>query len=403
MDWTMTKNNVRPLPERTSEETYELVMTVREMGRLLQRMRDSLEGTFLREQLTEIVDSLYDIGEVVDVHEILGGCTNRSFGVDVERGGARKRYLVRKYKHGISADEIRFEHALINHAIDNGLTIGAGIVKNREGDTFVQPWNSNSFFAVYEFLEGEDRYTWDNPYLSDAEYGNAAKTLASYHNSVRGFDPGALQRKEPPIPMLWPLLAERLARIAAEGERGGKFLPYLRENLAEILGVMAENPLDEAVAEGLPRIAAHYDYHPGNLKWDGDRVVGIFDFDWSKTDLRLFDVCLGLVYFCSHWNGSCDGEFRLDKCKIFLGDYQRRLRELGGLEAIGPGEERLLPLMLTVTNIYVLHWAAATYMGSEEANDYEYLAYLKHHVRLMRWLKAHRAAIAEAAAEALTC
>ena len=40
----------------------------------------------------------------------------------------------------------------------------------------------------------------------------------------------------------------------------------------------------------MPHCAIHCDFHPGNLKYENNRVVGIFDFDWSKIDLRLFDL-----------------------------------------------------------------------------------------------------------------
>ena len=62
----------------------------------------------------------------------------------------------------------------------------------------------------------------------------------------------------------------------------------------------------------------HCDYHPGNLKWVDEQGVGLFDFDWSKLDYRLFDVAQGIAYFCSSWEGPDDGDVRLDKAAIFV-------------------------------------------------------------------------------------
>ena len=344
----------------TSGRAFEMVSVLRELGRHVAEIRNTLEGVFVREQITEIVEDLYDIGNVLDVHEIFGGFTNRSFGIRVRRDGREQTYFVRKYKPGTTREEIRFEHALIRHAIENGLTIVAGIVVNRKDATFVAPGNSGSLFAIYEYLPGEDRYTWDNPALSDAEFANAARVLAEFHNAVRAFDPAGLKRKELPIRDLWPGMAEKLSGLS-QRKSGGKLIAYYLAHLPEILDTIGRHPLDPAEVDRLPVIPTHYDFHPGNLKWAQDRVVGIFDFDWAKMDLRLFDVCMALVYFCGRWDDRRDGEVRLHPLAIFLGAYQARLRELAGLAPIAAPEMKLLAQMMTIANIYLLHWGVNFY------------------------------------------
>jgi len=401
VDLKKRSNKIQLLPYMTSAQTYELVLAVRDLGHGVARIRDSLEGAFLREQITEIVESLYDIGTVTAVYEILGGFTNRSFGIDALKDGCKKTYFMRKYKYGITVEEISFEHALIMHAINNGFTIGAGVVMNTNGETFVEPANSNSMFAIYEYLPGEDKYTWDNPVdMTDTEFRNGARVLANFHNAIRTFDPGKLQRREPPILGLWPLFAENLKR-SAKTDRVGKLLPYLREHLKEIVDMIVRNPFDPADVDGMPVIPIHYDFHPGNLKWSDEKVVGIFDFDWSKMDLRLFDVCMAIIYFCSHWKDHRDGELRLDKFLIFLRSYQQRLHELDGLEAITDVEKEMIPKMLMIANIYLLHWGVARYLDRKDTNEYEYLAYLKHSTRLMGWIECYKDDIVDMVKEAL--
>ena len=60
-------HKIQLLPHMTSAQTYELVLAVRELGQMVTGIRKSLEGAFLREQITEIVESLYDIGTVTAV------------------------------------------------------------------------------------------------------------------------------------------------------------------------------------------------------------------------------------------------------------------------------------------------------------------------------------------------
>ena len=354
----------------------------------------------MREQIIEIVETLYDIGTVTDVQEIFGGFTNRSFRIQVHTEGGKRTYLGRKYKENRAVEEVLFEHAIINHTIQNGLTIGAGIVKNRQGSTYVQPTNINCIFAIYEYLKGEDKYTWNTHDLSDTEYQNAARVLAVFHNAVRNFDPMGLQRKEPPILKLWPTFPEKFKKLAKQN-RPGKLIPYFREQLPTILDIITTNHFGMAEAAGMLVIPTHYDYHPGNLKWAGEEVVGVFDFDWTKIDLRLFDLCMALIYFCGSWAGNCDGELRMDKCGIFLRSYQRRLKEFNGLELVSPAEGEAFPKMLAIANIYLLYWGVSTFLEGEEARDDEYLTYLKHSVRLMRWISTHSSIIAETMVNAM--
>ncbi len=351
-------------------------------------------------QITEIVETLYDIGTVTTVYEIYGGFNSRSFSIEVLKDGCARTYFLRKYKTGVSVGEICFEHALIIHAIQNGFTISAGIVKSAGGETYVQPGNSRSIFAIYEYLGGEDKYTWDNPGLTDAEFKSAGRVLAIFHNAVHDFNPGGLQRLEPPILALWPLLAEKFAGFARQ-KKAEKWQAYYEAHLPGLLDMIACNSLDPIEAEGMPVIPIHCDYHPGNLKWTDEQVVGIFDFDWSKVDLRLFDVAMAAIYFCSRWDGDGDGEFRCDKCELFFGAYQQQLCRSSGLEPLIPAERKLLPKMLDMANIYLIHWEVSTYINEAGVNADEYLAYLKHSIRLMHWLGAHRAEVIQTIARAL--
>ena len=47
---------------------------------------------------------------------------------------------------------------------------------------------------------------------------------------------------------------------------------------------------------------------------EGDtECIGIFDFDWSKVDYRLFDICFGMVYTHAAWECMIDGQIHLDR------------------------------------------------------------------------------------------
>ena len=396
----MNTSKMRLLPKTSSGKSYELLEIGHEIGRVAARLAELLENTWLRQQLVEIIEEFYDLGQVREVYEIFGGYINCSYRMVVQREGIRKDYFLRKYKPGIAEHEIQFEHALINHCAVKGFTIAARVIANRQGATYIKPASSKSFFAVYEFLEGEDKYTWNNPALNDQEFVSASKMLATFHTAAMGFDPGKFQRVEPPVRDLLPTLSSRFKKYAKTG-RNSKFHCFFLTHLKNILTSIDNSRIAETDVPHMPFCPIHCDFHPGNLKYENNRVVGIFDFDWSKIDLRLFDVCMAVDYFCCSWGEKNDGDLRLEKAALFLNAYQDQLHQTDGMEPLNVVEIKNLPNMLTAANLCIMNWIVSTFYADEDLNDYEYLAYLKHNVRLIYSIDKHRSTIAQIAAELL--
>lgn len=48
----------------------------------------------------------------------------------------------------------------------------------------------------------------------------------------------------------------------------------------------------------LPQSVVHGDLHPGNVKFRGNEVAGLFDFDWANRRERVRDVADGILFFC---------------------------------------------------------------------------------------------------------
>jgi homoserine kinase type II len=391
---------MRLLPKMSAGKSYELLGIGHEIGRVANRLAALLEDTWLRQQLVEIIEEFYDLGRVQEVYEIFGGYINRSYGLTVQRDGIRIDYFLRQYMPGIAEHEIKFEHALITHCAARGFTIAARVIANRQGATYIKPANSKSFFAVYEFLEGEDKYAWNNPALNDTEFVSASKMLATFHTAAIGFDAGKFQRVEPPIRDLLPTLSAGFKKYAKTGT-AGKFHCFFSDHLKNILKSIDNFRITEEDALHMPHCPIHCDFHPGNLKYRNNRVVGIFDFDWSKMDLRLFDVCMAVDYFCCSWDEKNEGDLRLEKTALFLNAYQDQLHQTGGMKPLNVVEIKNLPGMLSAANVCIINWIVSTFHADDDLNDYEYLTYLKHSVRLMYSIEKHRRTISQIAADLL--
>jgi Ser/Thr protein kinase RdoA (MazF antagonist) len=117
------------------------------------------------------------------------------------------------------------------------------------------------------------------------------------------------------------------------------YLLFVAESVAE--------ELPDELYWSLPMAIVHGDYHSGNLLFDGDRVAGIFDFDWVSHQPRMADITDGLIFFAGRRDSPLDPAdirsltqpFTLDwpRMRRFMAGYQRVLRveedELAALPA----------------------------------------------------------------------
>ena len=376
---------------RKANELFDLAQR---MAAEVDTLRSALEVEFLSSQLAEVVATDYDLGEVDRVEQVLGGYVNLSFAVVTRRDDGEHRYFVRKYNRATLEREVRFEHALVNHICSKGFRIAASVYPNRAGGTYVtreellDGAGVTRLFAVYEMLEGEDKYTWVKNRCTDKEYESSARVLAQFHYLAHDFDAGDLAREQPPIMQMVRELPAAFEAFAA-ASRGTAFDERFLECLPRILELLGRGRAIEGELQGQPRVPVHCDYHPGNLKYVDEQGVGLFYFDWSKLYYRLFDVAEGIAYFCSSWEGTDDGQVRLDKASIFVRAYQD---EAARFDVPGPmtaTELALLPRMVANANLYILNWDLAAYYEDPAVSVDEYLVYLDHQLQFMEFIEDH--------------
>jgi homoserine kinase type II len=136
------------------------------------------------EKAVQILKEHYDLGDLSNAEELLGGTVNRSFAVTATKRDHCIKYFIRQYNPAIAENEIKFEHALISHLKENGFDLAAGVIPSKTGATYVkQEWTVEGrvhmdLWAVYEFIEGEGRYTWVDTNIAPEDMISAAEVLA---------------------------------------------------------------------------------------------------------------------------------------------------------------------------------------------------------------------------------
>jgi homoserine kinase type II len=358
-------------------------------------LHSDLNNERLTQTIRGLMEEKYDIGEVRHVREIVGGYCNKSYAVWMSDDDGDHRYFLRLYQPKAMEGEILFEHALLNHLRANGFTLAATIVPCRNGATMARtpvPENhqgEKALWALFEFLEGEDKYSWTDTDLTDKEFISAAEVLAHLHHCGRGFKkPPKADRVQPRIMEFIPTLKEAFSGFLERSE-DRRCDRLFNDNFEAIRNALDDATAVDAKFQGMTELPIHCDYHPGNLKYRDETCVGIFDFDWSKIDYRLFDVALGLIYFTSIWDEQAAG-LRPDKFSLFLSNYNQACRQLANIDPLTDQERTFLVPMLSIANLYVLNWDLVDFYNTTEADDDAYCGFIHHNIGLMHWLRLHK-------------
>jgi homoserine kinase type II len=344
--------------------------------------------------LTELADILshYDLGQPTGSELNDRGFVNTSYAITTTNSyGEQKTFFLRKYKPGIQEDELIFEHSLMRHLAAKGACPVAWVHPTRDGLPYLLHYEGEAnaqprYYAIFDFLPGDDRYTWINPRCNPAEIANSAAVFARFHRALFDWSPEGV-RLEAKILDLLPQILTGLMGIK-QRSKGTVFDDYLHANLDLLIDNLQTTlaVLSKAGVQQMPQMVIHCDYHPGNLKFTGDQVTALFDFDWSKVDYRCFDVGLALYYFFTSWEAE-DGQFRLGDASLFLKTYQETLTNGKTPGPMNTNELKYLPAMINASNIYVLNWTIEDFYH-KSVDPQEYLPFLAHAVEFIRWLAA---------------
>jgi homoserine kinase type II len=343
------------------------------------------------QELKYIISTCYNIGDLMNFEQIHLGSVNKSFIIRTDGQIKKKMYFFRKYNPGKSEKEIEFEHSVITHLNKKHFELVSGLIHTKDGKTFVnRNQGQDHFYAIFDILPGKDRYSWINPNCSKNDLKNAGDILAKFHNIIFDLKPDK-KRCEPKIRDLMPVIAQNISNCSKKRDET-PFGIYLHKKLDIILSTINQTTniflfgLEGCEYKDLVQMVIHCDYHPGNLKFQNNAITGLFDFDWSKVDIRCFDVALAITYFCAIWGGKGNSRLHMEKTTLFFNAYQKA-SVIGAGPLSGP-ELKYLPYMIKAANIYVINWVIQDFYKEVINSDPGvHIKYLKHYIRFLTWLE----------------
>ena len=210
----------------------------------------------------------YDVGTLVSAKGIAEGVENSNFLIET----TRDRFILTLYEKRVSADDLPFFLALLDHLAERGNPVPPAIADRR--GVKIQTVEGRPACLI-EFLPGVSV-----SYPTAGQAYAAAHALGRMHASLSDFAP---ERPNALGVDGWaPLLmrcGDDLDRIAL-----GLFA-RVREALDAVL---AEWP----AAGALPRSAIHADLFPDNVLMLGETITGLIDFYFACTDIRAYDLAV---------------------------------------------------------------------------------------------------------------
>jgi homoserine kinase type II len=175
----------------------------------------------------------------------------------------------------------------------------------------------NRCFEVQDYIEGRP-YDHGRP----QDLAEAALTLGQYHTLVRGFTQHAPCQSGP---LYGPeTLAQNLDHLVRAWQLDGE--PELAGRLSQ-LATQGHSLAERCDEHGtLPPLVIHGDYYADNLLFNGDRIIGVVDYDKARWQPRVVELAEALIYFASPRPGQLKhlvypGALQWEPCERFLDAY----------------------------------------------------------------------------------
>lgn len=279
-----------------------------------------------------------------------GGTANPALVVETDSG---RYFLKRRNPRYAAPAVIRHDHALMEHLAAKGLCTPLAL-PCRAGCRWVE--TGGRVYELYPYMRGEPHDPGN-----DAQVAEAGRKLAAFHRAAADFSP--------PPGKEWPRYHDPADTIAAlewaveeltsqpgptpAGRPREVALGEVRQ-LLDTAAALAGDFTDDEYASH-PTVTVHGDWHPANVRYERNRICGIFDLDWSTRQPRLVDLADGLVYFAGRRTVEMDPsdirtltapfELEHERTHVFLRGYLEH-------EAIPAGELSALPKFMLARWLY---------------------------------------------------
>jgi Ser/Thr protein kinase RdoA (MazF antagonist) len=329
---------------------------------------------FTSEELADVL-SRYDIGKVRKVTRLVGGSRDTHKLVVTTTQG--KFLLKRRLQDKDEVYRVAFAHAVQSQLAKQGFPIAPLVAVRDEFGTILQL--TNYVYELFKFIGGI-RY----PGTVEASI-DTGRQLAKFHRCLENF-----KFEWEPVKASFhnsTMVRRHLKTIAADiSHSSERRIIHCGEELMSLYN-SASVQVNTLGFDSWPKQVVHGDWHPGNMLFDKDKLVAVFDFDSVKVAQPVTDLANAMLQFSIigyHPNPTNWPDY-LDQTKLV--NILRGYREV--IELDKDHIESLPDLMIeTMIAEAVMPVAATGFFGHLKGTDF-----LSMIVRKARWINFNRNAL----------
>jgi Ser/Thr protein kinase RdoA (MazF antagonist) len=233
-----------------------------------------------------IVLSHYDIGTVESIVEFPRGSRKAPKLLIVSEQG---KFLLKRRAQGKNDPfKVAFCHALQLTLASKQFPLPHLIGTRKENNSMLQ-WR-NSVYEMFEYIPGQNY-----PQTLEATF-DSGRVLGLYHKLLENF-----QSEWTPSSGSYhmaPAVETGLRAIHQQAQKmhGDERLAHLLEMLLSSYHNAGQS-VEKLGLESWPKQIVHADWHPGNMLYRDNHVVGVIDYDSARQLPRIIDVANGALQF----------------------------------------------------------------------------------------------------------
>lgn len=310
----------------------------------------------------------YDLGELKQVTHAGEGNVNETVFIQTTYG----RFVLRRNQQQMSERAHRHRHSLIAHLYEHNFPVPA-LIPTRDGETMLKL--DGSLYEVQIFVEGKD-FNPDQP----QQLERIGMTLAHYHCLVQGFAQPMQQTAPRYNPRCVLGMTERLMECDVMGDLWPSLAWY------DARAAQLRTALREETYSYLPHCLIHGDMHSGNMRFMGNEVAALLDYDQVSWDARIVDLADALVSFAT------DGSYANQMLwGVFRGplDEQRAARLLAGYVAVTPLQPQEIALLPKLIELIWLQGELGRVSSTLEGSVEYHLDVMGQWRWLSEWMRSH--------------
>lgn len=234
-----------------------------------------------------------------------------------------KKFILRKSLKAKKLNHLKLEIELLEYLHKKKFNLTPHVIPNKKGEsvTIFQ----NRYYILTNFMPGENKASWNNlEKFTEKRLISYFQASARFTKAVTRFKP----RIKPESQTLYYYLknSRELFDTKVKKLPNNRIKKMLKGNRNFIFNFVKQNKMEfeKSGYDSLPKQLLHFDLHPGNVNYTGDKVTGLFDFDWIRFDNRLADLAGTIGQSCYYFTGSNRGKYNKKRIQLGLQAYRSK-------------------------------------------------------------------------------